>query len=73
MKKDGTIKVTLKLQKYVLNAKYTRISSLDLRNTYSQLRLCKDTSEQGNLSVVGGETTKIINFNEILLIRRHTK
>ena len=32
-------------------------SNLDLKNAYSQLQLCTDTSKQCNFSIVGGETT----------------
>ena len=32
-------------------------SKLDLKNAYSQLQLCTDTSKKCNFSIVGGETT----------------
>ena len=31
-------------------------SNLDLKNAYSQLQLCTDTSKQCNFNIVGGET-----------------
>ena len=31
-------------------------SNLDLKNAYSQLKLCEQTSKQCNFSIVGGET-----------------
>ena len=37
-------------------------SNLDLKNAYSQLQLCTDTSKQGNSSIVGGETTGTYSF-----------
>ena len=37
-------------------------SSLDLKNAYSQLQLCTDTSKQCNFSIVGGETTGTYRF-----------
>ena len=36
--------------------------SLDLKNAYSQLQLCTDTSKQCNFSIVGGETTGTYRF-----------
>ena len=39
-----------------------RLSSLDLKNAYSQLQLCTDTSKQCNFSIVGGETTGTYRF-----------
>ena len=38
------------------------LSSLDLKNAYSQLQLCTDTSKQRNFSIVGGETTGTYRF-----------
>ena len=32
-------------------------SNLNLKNAYSQLKLCEKTSKQCNFSIVGGETT----------------
>ena len=32
-------------------------SNLDLKNAYSQLKLCEQTSKQCNVSIVCGETT----------------
>ena len=37
-------------------------SNLDLKNAYSQLQLCTDTSKQCNFSIVGGETTVTYRF-----------
>ena len=37
-------------------------SNLDLKNAYSQLQLCTDTSKQCNFSIVGGETTGTYRF-----------
>ena len=37
-------------------------SSLDLKNAYSQLQLCTDTSKQCNFSIMGGETTGTYRF-----------
>ena len=37
-------------------------SSLDLKNAYSLLQLCTDTSKQCNFSIVGGETTGTYRF-----------
>ena len=37
-------------------------SSLGLKNAYSQLQLCTDTSKQCNFSIVGGETTGTYRF-----------
>ena len=37
-------------------------SSIDLKNAYSQLQLCTDTSKQCNFSIVGGETTGTYRF-----------
>ena len=37
-------------------------SSLELKNAYSQLQLCTDTSKQCNFSIVGGETTETYRF-----------
>ena len=37
-------------------------SNLDLKNAYSQLKLCKQTSKQCNFSMVGGELLKHIDF-----------
>ena len=37
-------------------------SKLDLKKAYSQLKLCKQTSEQCNFSIVGGETTGKYRF-----------
>ena len=37
-------------------------SSLDLKNAYSQLQLCTDTSKQCNFSILGGETTGTYRF-----------
>ena len=54
-------------------------SNLDLKNAYSQLKLCDQTSKQCNFSIVGGETTGISNgiflsiSNGILRIRRHAR
>ena len=39
-----------------------RFSSLDLKNEYSQLKLCEQTSKQCNFSIVGGETTGTYRF-----------
>ena len=36
--------------------------NLDLKNAYSQLQLCTDTSKQCNFSIVGGETTGTYRF-----------
>ena len=36
--------------------------SLDLKNAYSQLQLCTDTSKQCNFIIVGGETTGNYRF-----------
>ena len=37
-------------------------SNLDLKNAYSQLKLCDQTSKQCNFSIVGGETTGTYQF-----------
>ena len=37
-------------------------SNLDLKNAYSQLQLCNQTSKQCNFSIVGGETTGTYRF-----------
>ena len=37
-------------------------SNLDLKNAYSQLQLCTDTSKQCNFNIVGGETTGTYRF-----------
>ena len=37
-------------------------SVLDLKNAYSQLKLCEQTSKQCNFSIVGGETTGTYQF-----------
>ena len=37
-------------------------SSLDLKNAYSQLKLCEQTSKQCNFSIVGSETTGTYRF-----------
>ena len=37
-------------------------SNLDLKNAYSQLKLCDQTSKQCNFSIVGGETTGTYRF-----------
>ena len=37
-------------------------SKLDLKNAYSQLKLCDQTSKQCNFSIVGGETTGTYRF-----------
>ena len=37
-------------------------SNLDLKNAYSQLKLCKQTSEQCNFIIVGGKTTGTYRF-----------
>ena len=37
-------------------------SSLDLKNAYSQLQLCTDTSKQWNFSILGGETIGTYRF-----------
>ena len=37
-------------------------SNLDLRNAYSQLKLCESTSKQCNFSIVGGDTTGAYRF-----------
>ena len=37
-------------------------SNLDLKNDYSQLKLCEQTSKQCNFSIVGGETTGTYRF-----------
>ena len=37
-------------------------SNLDLKNSYSQLPVCTDTSKQCNFSIVGGETTGTYMF-----------
>ena len=36
--------------------------NLDLKNAYSQIKLCEQTSKQCNLSIVGGETTGTYQF-----------
>ena len=37
-------------------------SNLDLKNTYSQLKLCDQTSKQCNFSIVGSKTTGKCQF-----------
>ena len=37
-------------------------SNLDLKNAYSQLKLCDQTRKQCNFSIVGGETTGTYQF-----------
>ena len=37
-------------------------SNLGLKNAYSQLQLCTDTSKQCNFSIVSGETTGTYRF-----------
>ena len=37
-------------------------NNLDLKNAYSKLQLCTDTSKQCNFSIVGDETTEIYRF-----------
>ena len=37
-------------------------SNLDLKNAYSQLKLCKQTRKQCTFSIVGGETTVTYQF-----------
>ena len=37
-------------------------SNLDLKNTYSQLKLCDQTSKQCNFSILGGKTTGTCRF-----------
>ena len=37
-------------------------SSLDLKNAYSQLQLCTDTSKQCNFSIVGAKPLEPIGF-----------
>ena len=48
-------------------------SSLDLKNAYSQLQLCTDTSKQCNFSIVGGETTGTYRFLTGFFNWRHAK
>ena len=45
------------LQLSIKDSREVWFSNSDLKNAYSQLQLCKDTSKQCNFSKVGGETT----------------
>ena len=44
------------------NSREVWFSNLDLKNAYSQLQLCTDTSKQCNFSIVCGETTGAYRF-----------
>ena len=49
-------------------------SNLDLRNAYSQLKLCEQTSIQCSFSILGGETTRMYRFfNWIIRSGGHAK